>query len=137
MRFQVPQFIDIQDKIFGPFTFRQFVYLLGGGGLAYAFYRFLGVIGLPLSLAALGLAAALTFYKINNKPFIFILQAWVKYITSSRLYVWKPRKPKQEKKKTEKIKKDISIEETRRLTKKRLSDLSWSLDVLDMKESNK
>ena len=34
MRFEVPQFIEIEDKIFGPFTWKQFVYLAGGVGLA-------------------------------------------------------------------------------------------------------
>ena len=34
MRFEVPQFIEIEDKIFGPFTWKQFVYLGGGIGLA-------------------------------------------------------------------------------------------------------
>ncbi len=33
MRFEVPQFIDVEDKIFGPFTFKQFLYLAGGAGL--------------------------------------------------------------------------------------------------------
>ena len=32
MRFQVPQFIEIESKIFGPLTFKQFIYLAGGGG---------------------------------------------------------------------------------------------------------
>ena len=32
MQFQVPQFIEIEDKIIGPFTGRQFAFLLGGFG---------------------------------------------------------------------------------------------------------
>ncbi|TSC80302.1 MAG: hypothetical protein G01um101429_152 [Parcubacteria group bacterium Gr01-1014_29] len=31
-QFQVPQFIEVEDKIFGPLTTKQFFYLLGGGG---------------------------------------------------------------------------------------------------------
>jgi len=32
MRFEVPQFIEVEDKIFGPFTWKQFIYLMGGEG---------------------------------------------------------------------------------------------------------
>ena len=56
MRFQVPQFIDIEDKIFGPLTFKQFVYLAGGGGLAFLIYKSVPfMLALPLMLAVIGL----------------------------------------------------------------------------------
>lgn len=35
MQFQVPQFIEVEDKIFGPLTFKQFVYIAGGVALMY------------------------------------------------------------------------------------------------------
>ena len=41
MRFQVPQFIEVEDKIFGPLTFKQFVYVTGGVGLAVILFLFL------------------------------------------------------------------------------------------------
>ncbi len=90
MRFEVPQFIDIEDKIFGQLTWRQFVYL--GGGLGGAVVMFLTlptilaiVLGLPLAL----LAGALAFYPINNRPFSFFLEALYNYFTSDKLYQWK------------------------------------------------
>ena len=90
MRFEVPQFIEIEDKIFGPLTWRQFVYL--GGGLGAAVVMFLIfplivslIIGLPLAL----LAGALAFYPINNRPFSYFLEAVWGYFTNSRLYLWR------------------------------------------------
>ena len=41
MQYQVPQFIDVEDKIFGPFTFKQFIYMIGGIALSYIIYRFI------------------------------------------------------------------------------------------------
>ncbi|TSC61742.1 MAG: SsrA-binding protein, partial [Parcubacteria group bacterium Athens0416_74] len=32
MQFQVPQFIEVEDKIVGPLTFKQFVFIAGGLG---------------------------------------------------------------------------------------------------------
>ncbi len=89
MRFEVPQFIEIEDKIFGPLTWRQFVYLGGGVGaavvmfLVFPFIVFV-IVGLPLAL----LAGALAFYPINNRPFSYFLEAVYNYVASDKLYLW-------------------------------------------------
>ncbi len=80
MRYQVPQFIEVEDKIFGPFTFKQFIYLGGGVGLAFIFYKFLPLIlAIPFMAVAVAFGVALAMYKINSKPFIEVLEAGVKY----------------------------------------------------------
>jgi PrgI family protein len=38
MRFEVPQFIEIEDKIFGSLSWRQFLYLSGGVGMAVVIF---------------------------------------------------------------------------------------------------
>lgn len=89
MRFEVPQFIEIEDKIFGPLTWRQFLYIGGGVGmgvvlfLTTSFIIFL-VIGLPLAL----LAGALAFYPVNNRPFSFFLEALINFVKGKKLYLW-------------------------------------------------
>ena len=89
MRFEVPQFIEIEDKIFGPFTWKQFVYLCGGIGIAVVlfittpFIVFL-VLGIPLA----GLAALLAFYPINNRPFSVFLEAVFNFYTNTTNYRW-------------------------------------------------
>lgn len=94
MQFEVPQFIEIEDKIFGPFTWRQFLYLGGGVGMGVVlffttpFWVFL-LIGLPLAL----LAGALSFYPVNNRPFSFFLESLVGYFKRQKLYLWKKKAP--------------------------------------------
>lgn len=130
MRFQVPQFIDIEDKIFGPFTFRQFVYLAGGAGLCFIAYRLLPFFLAVLFIAPIGgLALALAFYKVNNKPFIFVLENSLRYFFQSKLYIWKrePKKKLVEKKDTE-----LPASVIPRLSGSKLKEISWSLDVLDI-----
>lgn len=90
MRFEVPQFIEIEDKIFGPLTWRQFLYLGGGVGMAAVMFFTLPIIlflifGLPLAL----LAGALSFYPVNNRPFSFFLEAIFNYVMGQRLYLWR------------------------------------------------
>lgn len=140
MRFQVPQFIDIEDKIFGPFTFKQFVYLAGGAGSAYALYKLLPLyISIFLIVPILGLALALTFYKVNGKPFVEVLQAWFVYTIKGKLFIWKQHKVEKNKAKlAEKVaEKAPPLSGIPKLTESRLSDISWSLDVLDMQKRDK
>lgn len=95
MRYQVPQFVDIEDKIIGPLTLKQFIYILGGVGLSVVLYFFLPFfISAPLIGLALAFSGSLAFYKINNKPFVEILQAGLKYALTSKLFLWK-RVPKK------------------------------------------
>ncbi len=130
MQFKVPQFIDIEDKLFGPFTFRQFVYLVGGAGMIFVIYKLLPLwIGIFLIIPVAGLAALLTFHKINNKPFIYYLQAAISYAVSSKLYVWKQRLAKNSDKKDEDINMPSKVSTLPTLSSSKLKDLSWSLDV--------
>ncbi len=132
MQFRVPQFIDIEDKLFGPFTFKEFVYLIGGAGLIYVTYRLLPfwiAIFLILPIAALSLL--LTFYKINNKPFIYYLQAGIEYFISSKLYIWKQRLIKPGSKVEEEAPTPVSI--LPKVSVNSIKDLSWSLDIEDKK----
>lgn len=136
MQFQVPQFIDVEDKIFGPFTFKQFIYLLGGAGGSFVIWKLLPwYFAVPLIIPMAGLALALTFYKVNNRPFIYTMQAWFSYIFTSKLYLWQQRKNIQKKEEQKKdIIKEPNIEDFNyvpRLSSSKLKDLSWSLDVLD------
>ena len=130
MRFSVPQFIDIEDKIFGPFTFKQFVYLAGGAGICFIIYKLLPFFfAVLLIVPVAGLALALTFYKVNNKPFIAILESYIRFLVQGKLYIWKKDPKKKETSKTEDV---LPAPIVPRLSESRLKDISWSLDVLDV-----
>jgi hypothetical protein len=97
MQYQVPQFIDVEDKIFGPFTFKQFIYMIGGVGLSYVIYRFIPSLifsAVPI-LIVLAFSATLAFYRVNNRPFINVLESAFRYSVGSKLYLWKKDDKKQ------------------------------------------
>lgn len=139
MQFKVPQFIDIEDKLFGPFTFRQFAYLLGGAGIAFVIYKLLPLwIGIFIIIPVIALSALLVFYKINGKPFIFYLQAGINYYVSSKLYLWKQRLVKPNIKGKEEEPSAVPLVSIVPMTTTdKLKDLSWSLDVQENVESGK
>lgn len=96
MRFEVPQFIEVEDKIFGPFTWKQFVYLAGGGGATVVLYLTLplvlfAIIGIPIA----ALAGFLAFHQINNRPFSDFLESAINYFIGSKLYLWRKRTPQE------------------------------------------
>lgn len=128
MRFQVPQFIEVEDKIFGPLTLKQFIYLAGSGGIIVGAFTFLPsffafLIAIPVGV----FGAALAFYKINNRPFILMVESFFKYITKERLYIWKKEDKKVVKKNGEVVSNpSVYIP---KLSSSKLKDLSWKLDV--------
>lgn len=137
MQFKVPQFLDIEDKLFGPFTFSEFVYLAGGGGICYVLYKALGFwLAIIPILAVAGFAAALTFYKPNNKPFLNMVESGIKYLIQDKLYIWKRAMVKRslQKEKEGELEKEKMVHKDPRLGGNKLRDLAWSLDVLDLKK---
>lgn len=70
MRFQVPQFIETESKIIGPFTLKQFLYIAAGAVLVFLLrYVFTSLFWwLTASLPIAGAAFALAFYQIDGVP---------------------------------------------------------------------
>lgn len=131
MQFQVPQFIEIEDKIFGPFTFKQFLYLTGGAGLCFIFYAYLPkfIAFIPIA-GTVVFSGALAFYKYNGRPFSNLLESFVKYTFTSKLYIW--RKDPKKLSTQNKVESESTINiEIPKLSESKLKDLSWSLDVKD------
>ncbi|MFZ2832097.1 MAG: PrgI family protein [Minisyncoccia bacterium] len=93
MQFHIPQHIDIEDKLFGPLTLMQAIWVAGGAGGAYLFWRTIPYffISMPLIALWLGLAWALAFYPKEKlgRPFIEILEAGFSYMMRDKLYTWK------------------------------------------------
>jgi hypothetical protein len=132
MRFKVPQFIDIEDKIFGPFTFKQFMYLAGGIGLSYLAYR---VTPLPVAvfliIPIMALSLSLTFWRINNKPFIFTLQAALQYFTRPKMYIWNRERATKTQRKAAPAPQIQEPQQKHRLDDSRLNKISWGLNVIN------
>ena len=91
---KVPQRIDMEDRVIGPLTLPQFLYLLFGGLIIYilnswipsgsAVRLFFYVVSLPVFV----LTIALAFIKIQDRPFIYFLGSLVRYLFRPRRRVW-------------------------------------------------
>jgi hypothetical protein len=129
MRYQVPQFIEVEDKIFGPLTIKQFLYVAGGAAIAFMLWNLLPKFIAPfIAIPILIFAASLAFYRFNDQPFINAVENAVKYFFGNKLYVWK----KQQKpvKKQEGVTSDTNQTlQIPKMSDSKLKDLSWSLDI--------
>ena len=130
MRFQVPQFIEIEDKIFGPLTFKQFVYVAGGVGLSAVLFIFLPkflavLVALPVAI----FSAALAFYKVNGKPFVNVVEAFVTYSLTSKLYIWKKEEKPIQKAASAQGSGEPKQVYVPKLSESKLKELTWSLDI--------
>ena len=137
MQFRIPQFINVEDKIFGPFTFKQFLYILGSGGFAFVIWTFvtIRIIAIVLIIPVSGLFLSLAFVKINSRPLIDVLENAFNFYLGQKIFVWQQPKAKVA------VKLDANIADTIEKTNKkimipklkngRLHELSFGLDVLD------
>ena len=136
MEYQVPQFIEVEDKLIGPLTLRQFIYLSGAVGICVVAFIYLPLVfSLLVALPVGGFGVALAFYKVNSKPFSDVIEDGFNYYAHSKLFLWK-----HETKSAEAMNRAASVaaaapEQLRqarpasRLTRGKLSELAWSLDV--------
>jgi hypothetical protein len=130
--YQVPQFIEVEDKIFGPLSFKQFIFVAGGVGICVALFLYLHFIGILLAIPVAVFSGALAFYKINNKSFTEILEAAFNYYIGGRLYLW--RKEEAPEMTHDTVPTPIQPAEDRQklgLSSSKLHDLAWSLDIKD------
>ncbi len=131
MQFQVPQFIEVEDKIFGPLTLKEFLYLGGGIGMSVVLILFLPIklISIPLALLVMALSLCLAFYKVNGKPFVSVMEAAFYYWGGSKLYIWKKVEKKPAKKAEDIVSEAKAMISVPKLSDSKLKDLTWSLDI--------
>lgn len=133
-QYQVPQFLEVEDKIFGPLTFKQFLYLGGGLGLGFISWTMLPkaiavIVGAPLTLFFIALA----FFKYNDRPFIFLVESMFSFLFSKKLYLWR-KMPKTPEKRAQEMLHHAPIE-VPKLSDSKLRSLSWELDVHESLEA--
>ena len=134
MQYQVPQFIDIEDRIIGPLTLKQFIYLAFAAALLFVFWFLFKfyiwiIVALPITAAALAFA----FLKINDRPFVYFFLAAVFYFIKPRLYIFsnipKPRRSEEVGAPTEASEEIKSQAPTEKITRSKLKELALNLDT--------
>ena len=130
-QYKVPQNVEAEDKIVGPLTLKQFIYLIIGVGWAVisflifrTFIPLVVVVGAPVSILFLMLA----LYRKDGQDFEQLLVALVGYFSQSRERIW-TKEPIIESFKVEPVK--PKVEQTQRSPQEVRSQLDRLATVVD------
>jgi hypothetical protein len=90
MQFVVPQFIDIEPKIIGPITPRQFIILIITGAFIFVAYK-LSDFSLFLieAVVIFGIGGTSAFLKINGQPVHYFLLNLTQTLKRPMLRIWR------------------------------------------------
>ena len=88
-QFIVPQFIDVEDKIIGPITTRQFIVMLAGFliiAVSYKLFDFSLFVTFAVTVALI--TGVFAFLKINGRPFHFFVLNLLQTLKRPKLRIW-------------------------------------------------
>ncbi|MFA5359850.1 MAG: PrgI family protein [Patescibacteria group bacterium] len=88
-QFVVPQFIDVEDKIIGPITTRQFIIMLVGFLIIAIFYKIFDFsLFVTAGLLVFAITGIFAFLKINGRPFHYFVLNLFQTLRRPKLRVW-------------------------------------------------
>jgi len=91
-QYQVPQFIETEDKIIGPLTIKQFLILAAAGAISFlTFFVFQTWLWVMTTIFFGAIAAFFSFIKINGQPSYVVLFSAFAYLWKPRLFVWQKK----------------------------------------------
>ncbi|SRR3972149_1929300 len=96
MRFQLPQFIETETKLVGPFTLKQFIWIAAGGAILYLAFLILGP-GIWFILIAILVGAgaiSMAFVKIDGMPLLNYILYALNFTISPKRYLFKKNSDK-------------------------------------------
>jgi len=91
---KIPQNVTREDKLVGPLTLKQFLYVLGGVSIVFIAYQYYARMYLyfaefaVISFFVAALTLALAFASINGRPFGLFAIHLFQFLTSQRDRVW-------------------------------------------------
>ena len=89
MQFQIPQFIEIENKIVGPLTLKQFLYLAVAAAIGFALYFVLAFwLWIMVTAVLTAISVSLSFVKYNGQPLPKIIIYAFGFFWGPKFYLW-------------------------------------------------
>ncbi len=129
-QFQVPQFIEHEARLIGPFTIKQTALLGGTGAILFVLWFILEkwlffALGIPISLFAL----LLGFMKINDRPLLGFFTSFLSFFVSPQLFIWQKHQEVDQKNSRKKHGTEVFEGATTEVTKKEIMELAKKLNT--------
>lgn len=90
MQYVVPQFIEVESKVIGPISVRQFIILLATAGIMFIWYSIFSiVVFLILSVITFAIGGTFAFIRINGQAFHVFALSLFQTLKRPNLSVWR------------------------------------------------
>ncbi len=129
MQFVVPQFIEVEAKIIGPISARQFIISLVALGLDFVWYKlFPPILFFPFIAVTTMFAGALAFGKVNSLSMHYVLLNLIQTLRRPRVRIWgRAEFVEREKDDEEPAKSPVVLKP--RVSESRLAEMSLMIDT--------
>lgn len=129
-QFTVPQFIDVEDKIIGPITVRQFLIMLSGFIVVAIFYKIFDFsLFLAASILDMMICGIFAFLRVNGRPFHFFVLNLVQSFKKPKIRVWRQSRVAEENFFREKVSVGSGRAPVKERNSSRLAELSLIVDT--------
>ncbi len=133
MMSSVPQFTDVEDKIAGPLTWRQILWMIGMGGVLLVLYNILNSAAFFVAAIPVILVFSLfAFYRPNGVSMLTFSYFAIFYFFRPKVSVWERTASRPSKRTLSQASapssQSVSVPEPKRLSQQRLKELAKMLD---------
>ena len=129
-QFTVPQFIDVEPKIIGPITARQFLIFLATSLVIFIFYKVFDFSTFViLSILVFAFAGIFSFLKINGRPFHYFVLNLIQSLKKPGLRIWNHKITSFENKEDKQVEYEKVITPDKYFSKEKLTKLSLIIDT--------
>lgn len=133
MQFQIPQFTEIEDKVVGPLTIKQFLYLVVGAFVLYILFKILNFfVFIILAIPITAICLALAFVRVNHQPLANMLKNFFGFVKKPDFYIWKrpeSKKTKEEKSIPKIVKKEPVSQKEKLIPREKLQEIGWKIEI--------
>ncbi|XLQ20624.1 MAG: PrgI family protein [Candidatus Moraniibacteriota bacterium] len=125
----VPQYIDIEDKIAGPLTWKHIGWLFGGGAILSFLFVTLDritfmIIAIPFGL----LVIAMAFYRPQGVPLVEFMGYGFSYIFKPKRYLWSRDFEAGNQQSDKIVESVVNVKQKEKMTMDEITAISQTLD---------
>lgn len=129
MQYTVPQFIEVESKIIGPISARQFVIILISGAICFILFRmFSALVFVPGIFVFGGIGFLLAFGKINGQNMHYVILNFLYTLRRPRLKIWKRSDYFELAGSVKEVEEEVVIQKAE-VTESRLASMSLMVDT--------
>lgn len=128
MMFSVPQFIDVEDKIAGPLTWKQLLWMIGMSAVLLVFFKMFDItLFFIIAIPTILIFVAFAFYRPNGFPLTTFIFYAILFLFRPKVSVWE--RPLQSRPKTLEVEKiEPTNTEAKHIDQAKLTELAHIMD---------